>query len=202
MADFTLNAPGTTNNPWLPANIVIPVATIKSDATGFRAGAAATPASFAHNATYGNVITTTGTFAAGGTSNGDDALIGAVVRSGTNLGAGVGMVVGATTVKLVSWDNTLTQTNISNSVTITRGNTDAWSITLTLSGGTWTISSVTQNAGAPITFVGTTTTAFSSEPTIAAGAGFAPFNSDALYFAQFTGTGVQVTNSGVVAWIV
>lgn len=195
MADFTLSAPGTTNTPWSPAGVIFPVSTVKSDATGFRASTAGVSAAFAHNVTYGNVVTTTITFASGGTSNGDDALIGIVVRSGVNAGAGVGMQVLATTVKLVSWSNTLTTTNISATLPITRGSTDTWTITTTLSGGTFTITNVTQNAGAPMTFSANTTTALATETTLAAGAGFLPFNSDLLYFGQFTGTGVAGVTS-------
>lgn len=191
MADFTLNAPGTTNNPWTPANVIIPVGTIKSDATGWRAGGAGVPACFAHNVVYGSVITSTFTLAAGAASNGDDLLLGIVVRSGTNAGAGIGLVLGISTVKLASWDKTLTETNISAAgLSITRGNSDVWTITVTFAAGTFTITNVTQNGGGALTFSGTTTTALAAETTLAAGGGFEPFNNDSLYLAQFTGTGV------------
>lgn len=197
MVDFTLPAPGTTNNPWTPANVIIPVGTIKSDATGFRAGAAGVPACFAHNVNYGPVVTSTFTLAAGATSNGDDLLLGIVVRSGTNAGAGIGIVLGVASVKLVSWDKTLTQTNISAAgVAVTRGNTDVWTVTVSFSAGTFTITNVTQNGGGALTFSGTTTTALAAETTLAAGAGHEPFNNDSLYLGQFTGTGVSGGGGG------
>lgn len=196
MADFILPAPGVVNNPWTPANVIIPVGTIKSDATGFRAGTAGVPACFAHNVNYGNVITTTITLASGAASSGDDALVGIVTRSGVNAGAGIGAVISVSSVKLASWNAALTETNISAGVAITRGNTDVWTITVTFAAGTFTITNVTQNAGAAITFSANTTTALAAETTLAAGAGYEPFNNDSLYFGQFTGTGVSGGGGG------
>lgn len=199
MADFTLLAPGTSNNPWLAPNVVIPVGTLRSDATGFFAGAAGTAASFAHNVNYGSVITSTLQLATGGASNGDDLLLGIVVRSGTNAGAGIGVVISAGAVKLASWDRTLTETSISSGVAITRGNTDVWTSTVTFAAGTFTITNVTQNAAAAISFSANTTTAFASETTFAAGGGFEPFNNDGTHLALFTGTGVSAgTGSGLL----
>lgn len=196
MADFTLPAPGTTNNPWAPANVIVPVGTIKSDATGFRAGTAGVAACFAHNVNYGNVITATLTFASGGASNGDDALLGMIVRSGVNAGSGVGIVIAATTIKVASWNTTLTETNISAGVAITRGSTDTFTITLTNNGSTWAVTNVTQNGGAALTFSASTTASFVAEASAAAGAGFEPFNNDSLYLGQFTGTGVSGGGGG------
>jgi hypothetical protein len=193
MADFTLNAPGTTNNPWTPANVIIPVSTIKSDATGWRASAAGTYACFAHNATYGSTITTTFTIASGGASNGDDIVLGALVRSGVNAGAGLGIVVGAFTSHVVTWDPTGLETNISSSTSITRANNDVWSVTVSISGGTATITAL-QN-GSSVTFNANTTTTYTGEASLAAGGGFEPFNNNSLYLSQFTGTGVVATNT-------
>lgn len=196
MTDFTLNAPGTTNNPWVPANVIVPVSTIKSDATGFRASTPGVAALFAHNVNYGPTVTTTVTMAAGGASNGDNILAGIVVRSGVNAGAGVGMQIGFASINLVSWNSAGTVTNISSNLTITRGNTDTFAITVALSGGTFTITNVTQNGGGALTFSANTTTALATETTLAAGAGFLPFNTDGAYLGQFTGTGVSGGGGG------
>lgn len=192
MADFTLNAPGTTNSPWTPANVIVLASTIKSDATGFRA---TTPGAFvdlAHNVNYGATITATATIAAGATSNGDQIYVGAVVRSGTNLAAGIGVLIDAFICAAGWWDitgNTFTKVSTPDN-SITRANADVWSVTVAISGGTATIT-CTQN-GSTITFGGShTTTQWAGEASLAAGVGLTAGNNDSLYLSQFTGTGVS-----------
>jgi hypothetical protein len=189
MADFTLSAPGTTNSPWTPANVIVPVSTIKSDASGWRATTAGVYACFAHNAAYGAVITATLTIAANATSNGDDLLLGAFVRSGANAGAGIGIVIGAFSCGTTTWNAAGTETAISAGVGITRANSDLWSCTVSISAGTATITA-SQNASG-VSFSANTTTTFTGEASLAAGGGFNPFNNDSLYLSQFTGTGLS-----------
>jgi hypothetical protein len=195
VADFTLNAPGTTNNPWTPANILTPLGSgvgIKSDATGWRAVNSNDGAIWAHNANYGNTITVTVTIAAGGSSNGDQIFMGPTVRSGGNAGGGVGLFLDAFVCAAGWWD--VTGTNFTKvtaaDTSITRANGDVWSVTCINSGGTWSIGSVTQN-GSSITLIGTTTTTqYGAETSIAAGAVDLFGNNNSLYLSQFTGTGV------------
>jgi hypothetical protein len=206
VADFTLNAPGTTNNPWTPANVLTPVAAtfgIKSDATGFRSIAAGDFSEFAHNATYGLTIVATGTVIAGATSNGDEIWLGAVVRTGGNAGAGIGVIIGAFGATTATWTGLGGlggSTNISSGTSITRANNDVWAVTVAISGGTATIT-CTQNGGA-VTFSANTTTNFTGEASLAAGAAFNAQNNDSLYLSQFTGTGVTASNSASIAWVV
>jgi hypothetical protein len=203
MADFTLNAPGTTNSPWTPPGIIILDSTIKSDATGFRANTPGVFVDFANNVAYGTTITATATIAAGATSNGDQIYLGAVVRSGANAAAGVGVIIDAFICAAGWWDvtgNTFTKVSTPDN-SITRANADVWTATLSISGGVISISCL-QNA-TPITFGGShTTTQWAAEASLAAGVGFTAGNNNSLYLSQFTGTGVAATNSGVVAWIV
>lgn len=207
MADFTLNAPGTVNNPWGPANVLTPVdstAAIQSDATGWRSVAAGDVSEWAHNANYGQTITATATIAAGATSNGDQIWVGAVVRSGPNAGSGIGVNIGAFAANTGTWTTTNTTTatftNISSGTSITRANSDVWSVTVSISGGTATIT-CTQN-GSAVTFSANTTTNFTGEASLAAGVLLNAGNNNSLYLGQFTGTGVSTTNSASVAWIV
>lgn len=203
MADFTLNAPGTTNNPWTPAGVIILDSTIKSDATGFRATTAGNFVDLAHNVTYGTTITATATIAAGATSNGDQLYVGAVVRSGANAAAGIGVLIDAFICAAGWWDvtgNTFTKVSTPDN-SITRANSDVWTVTITISGGVASIVCL-QNA-TPITFGGGhTTTQWATEPSLAAGIGFTAGNNDSLYLSQFTGTGVAATNSASIAWVV
>jgi hypothetical protein len=180
--------------------VVVPLSTIKSDATGFRATTAGVLAAFAHDVNYGPVIDATLTVASGATSNGDDAVNGALVRSGTNAGAIIGMYQGAFHIQLVSADKTGSVTTISGSLSITRANADVFDCGVSISGGTATLTG--KYNGTTQSFVGTTTTAFATEPTLAAGAQIAPNNNDSLYFSQFTGTGVAGGNSASIAWVV
>lgn len=203
MADFTLNAPGTTNSPWSPTNVLTPVAatfTIKSDSTGFRSTAAGDFSEFAHNVTYGTTITTTATIASGGASNGDEIWLGAVVRSGANAGAGIGVVIGAFGCQMGTWTGiggTGGFTAVSTNTSITRANTDVWSVTVAISGGTATVT-CTQN-GTARTFNVNTTTNFTGEASLAAGAAFNAQNNDSLYLSQFTGTGVSASSFTLTA---
>lgn len=195
MADFTLNAPGTTNSNWAPANVLTPVAStggIDTNATGIRAHNPTNAYSeFAHNVSYGSTIVATGTIASGGNSNGDEIWLGAVVRSGANAGAGIGCIIGAFGVTVATWTGTGSfggSTNVSANVSKTRANSDVWSVTVSISGGTATVT-CSQN-GTPITFSANTTTNFTGEASLAAGAAFNPQNNNSLYLSQFTGTGV------------
>lgn len=205
MPDFTLNAPGTANNPWLAPGLVIPVSTIQSSISpnGWRAGASTFDA-FAHDANYGPAITSTFTIISGGGSNGDQFYLGDVVRSGANKGAGFGILVDAFILAAGWWDVLGNFTKLTSSDTsITRGSTDVWSVTTVNSSGTATIGSVTQNGvtralvGAPIT-----TTQWTTEPSLAAGGGLTAGNNNSLYLSQFTGTGVLASNSASIAWVV
>ncbi len=201
MADFTLNGPGTTNNPWTPSNIIVPISTIKSDATGWRASSAGTFACFAHNVNYGNTIVVTITIASGGTSNGDDVVYGGIIRSGGNAGGGLVAVVSAFSVKIATMDTAGNETGIGAAQSCTRANADVWSMQITLSAGTWTFSNVTQNGGSAFNFGSNTTTTFASETTMAAGGGFEPFNNNSFYLSQFTGTGVSGGGLNIVPTI-
>lgn len=192
MTDFTLNAPGTTNSPWTPANVIILDSTIKSDATGFRATTPGTFVDLAHNVNYGSTVTATATIAAGATSNGDQIYLGGVVRSGANAAAGVGVLIDAFICAAGWWDitgNTFTKVSTPDN-SITRANSDVWTVTLSISGGVISISCL-QNA-TPITFGGSnTTTQWAGEASLAAGLGLTAGNNNSLYLSQFTGTGVS-----------
>lgn len=196
MADFILPAPGTTNNPWLPSNVITSLGTssaIRSDATGFRSAAAGDFSEFVHNASYGSVITVTATIIAGGTSNGDEVWIGPFVRSGANIGAGFGAIIQAFSAKIAFWTGVQPfggSTSIS-SAGIVRGTNDVWAVTSSVVGGTATIS-VTQN-GTPIVFGVNVNTNFTGEASLAAGAAFNAQNNNSMYLSQFTGTGVVST---------
>lgn len=197
--DFTLNAPGTTNNPWTPASVLTPVGTtfgIKSDATGYRSVAVGDFSEYAHNVSYTHTITVTVTVAAGATSNGDEIWTGAVVRTGGNASAGIGCIWGAFSVITASWTGLGGlggSTAISAGVSITRANADVLSTTVTIVGTTATIT-CKQNSTS-ITFSANTTTNFTTEASLAAGAAFNAQNSNSLYASQFTGTGVTAGNT-------
>src|SRR5262245_56030086 len=104
MADFTLNGPGTTNDPWTAPGIIMPVGSLRSDATGFFCGTSAPGyCVFAHNANYGSTITATCTFSA--TLDSDDVILGAVVRSGSNASALIGLWIQSGQVTVVTLDN-------------------------------------------------------------------------------------------------
>lgn len=189
MTDFTLNAPGTTNNPFTPANIITPTGGLKSDATGIRCvdSPPGTPASFAHNVNYGSLIESTFTLATAGAAA-DDLMGGAVVRSGANAGALIGVWIESASVSAGTLNPAGTFTSVSTSVTITRAASDVWDVTVSISGGTATIT-CKQN-GTPITFNINTTTLYTGEASLAAGGNFSPFDNNTLYLSQFTGTGV------------
>lgn len=191
MADFTLNAPGTTNSPWTPANVIIPVSTIQSDTNGWRAtnSPPGTMAAWAHNANYGHTITSTWTCGSGASSNGDWIIIGSLVRTGPNAGGIIGILVGAFSVLACTSTAGNVQTNISAGVSITRALNDVFSCTVAISGGTATITG-NQNGGANFAFSANTTTTFTGEASLAAGAQYNPGNNGSLYVTQFTGTGV------------
>jgi len=187
MTDFILNAPGTTNNPWTPANVIIPASTIKSDATGFRAGVNGTDVTFAHNASYGSTITSTVTLATTGTSS-DDVIVGAAVRTGANAGGIIGVFFGVSGCNVCTATGAGVPTFISTSTAMTRALGDVLSATVSISGGTATVTAL--HNGTPLTFNVNTTTTYAGEASLAAGAQFQPQNTNSLYLSQFTGTGV------------
>ena len=197
MADVVLNAPGTTNNPYNPSGFLTGLGGlgifIASTATGLNSGTNGDFAEVAHNATYGSTITCTATIASGGASNGDEIWLGPIVRSGGNIGGGFGIAVGAFGVTIGWWtgaSNLGTFTPISSTLSITRADSDIWSMTSVISGGTATISAL-QNGGA-LTFTGTiTNTHFTAEASLAAGFAFNPQDNNSLFISQFTGTGVS-----------
>jgi hypothetical protein len=193
MADFVLNAPGTVNEPFTPAGVIVPVSTIQSDAQGIRAGVEGVDATFAHNATYGSTITATATIAT--TNPGDDIVIGAAVRTGTNAGAVIGIEVQATQVAAGTIPATGIFVPVSASVPITRAIGDVFSSTVTISGGVATISG-SQNA-TPFAFNFDTTTTFAAEPSLAAGGQFFPQDLNGTRISQFTGTGVVGTGAAL-----
>lgn len=195
MADFTLNAPGTTANPYTPANIIIPDGTLQSDTVlGIWPGTGVYTA-FAHNTTYGTVITVTATISVA--SGADHLTIGAVVRSGANAGAMIGVDFSFfDTAKVVSVDGAGAYTSVSSNSAAVVIATSVVSATVTISGGTATITSALN--GTPITFDANTTTAFTGEASLAAGCAFDPQNSNLTRISQFTGTGV--TGGGAVAF--
>jgi hypothetical protein len=192
MVDTTLNAPGTTNNPWLPAGFVFPVSGIQSDATGFRCvnSPPGTNGNFADNQNYGSTITATCTIAAGATSGSDDILIGAMVRSGGNAGGIIGLRVQSTGVNVLTSTGAGVFTGISTLVAHTRATSDVFSCTVTVSGGTATVNA-SINGGGNLTFSANTTTTFATESSLAAGGQFSPQNTNSLYLSQFTGTGIS-----------
>lgn len=192
MTDFILNAPGTTNNPWTPANVIIPASTIKSDSTGFRAGVNGTDVTFAHNASYGSTITSTVTLATTGSSS-DDIIVGAAVRSGANAGGIIGVFFGVTGCDICTATGAGVVTSISTATAITRASGDVLSVTVSISGGTATVSAL--HNGTPLTFNVNTTTTYAGESSLAAGAQFQPQNTDSLYLSQFTGTGVRAATN-------
>jgi hypothetical protein len=191
MPDFTLNAPGTTNNPWTPSNVIIPVSTLRSDATGFRAGVNGTDATFAHNARYGSIITTTVTLATVGSSF-DDIIVGAAVRSGANAGAIIGVAFHSAECRTCTATGAGVVTSLSTATTFTRALGDVLSVTVSISGGVATITA--KQNGTTLTFNVNTTSTYASESSLAAGAQFVPQNSDSLYLSQFTGTGIAVAS--------
>lgn len=193
MADVVINAPGTTSNPYINALLLTSLGTsspLASTATGIRSAAAGDYSEFAHNATYGSIITITVTIASGGSSNGDEVWIGPTVRSGPNIGAGFGVVIQAFSAKLAAWTGASPfggSTTIS-SAGITRANGDVWTLTSTVTAGTASLV-VLQN-GSPISFGVSTTTSFTGEASLAAGGAFNAQNNNSLFISQFTGTGV------------
>jgi len=190
--DFTLNAPGTTNNPWTPANVIIPVSTLQSEASPnrFRAGSGAYTV-FAHNATYGSTITATFTINSNAAIHvADDLYLGAVVRTGGNAGAIIGVYLSTGGVGTVTVSPSGVRTPISTGATwpTTPAAGDVISATITISGGTATITG-SQN-GTAFTFSANTTTTYTGEASLAAGGSFDPQNNNTTGLSQFTGTGV------------
>jgi hypothetical protein len=188
VADFVLNPPGSSQNPWTPANVIIPVGSLQAttgswNPTGF------VWTTYAHNATYGSTITSTFTYANPNTA--DLTLLGGVVRSGANAGAFVGLRLNSSTdAALVTSTPSGSYTSISTSTVITAPvSGTVFSVTLVNNGTNISIS-VLQDGGT-LTFNASTTTTYVSETTMAAGAGFDPENNNLTTISQFTGTGVN-----------
>ena len=198
MADFTLNAPGTTSNPWSPANVIVPVSAIASQASpnGWRAGTVGVNACFAHDAAYGLTITTTARILT--TNSSDDILIGCIARSGANAGVFIGYAVTATGVFTCTANASGTASSISTTVANTRTIGDVYSCTVSLSGvgGTATITG-NVNGGSNFAFSANTTTTNTGETTLAAGVWFLPQNSNTTRLDLFTGTGISGGGSTV-----
>jgi hypothetical protein len=133
--------------------------------------------------------------ASGAASNGDWMIIGAVVRSGTNAGGVIGVLCGAFAAGVVTCDSGNNLTHISADLSITRSVSDVFSCTVSISGGTATVTA-SQN-GTNLSFSANTTTTFASEASLAAGAQYNPGNNDSLYVSQFTGTGVSGTPAAI-----
>jgi hypothetical protein len=186
MADFTLNAPGTTVNPYTPSSILILLGTLQSEASGIRPGSLSS-AIIAHNVSYGATITTTATLAT--ISSGDSILVGAVVRTGGNAKAFIGASISFAQIALITLDAAGSSTPISTANAITWATSDVFSTTVAISGGTATVSA-SQN-GSPFTFNINTTTNFTGETSLAAGMVFDPENNNGTRISQFTGTGVS-----------
>lgn len=195
MADFTFNAPNTTVNPYTPTSCIVPVGTIASTTTGLRAGATGTNCCFAHDATYGSTITATATISTTGAVNGDDIVLGAVARSGANLGCGIGVLITRTTVSVCTFSSGLVITGVSTNTADTRTANDVYTVTVSISGGTATIT-CSKNGGANFTFNVSTTTTNAAETTLAAGIVFSPQNNNSTRISQFTGTGVAASTPG------
>lgn len=202
MADFTLNGPGTTNNPWAPPACVVPEGSLQSSSAGFW------PTGFvytvvAHNANYGTTIRATVTIASFDTG-GDQVYVGAVVRTGANSGCFIGCRFGLNTaVVLLTSTAAGTNTNISAGATSpATSNGDVLGCTITLSGGVATITA--DYNGSLITFTGgNTTTTFATEASLAAGFVMDPQDINGTKLSQFTGTGViagAVTTGPLAPW--
>lgn len=189
MADFTLNAPGTTQNPYTNSAILVVENSMRSDSNGIRAvGDVYTVC--AHNVNYGLVITSTVTLGTFDTL-GDQFYVGAVVRTGANAGGFIGCRFGLNTgAVLLTATPTGTNNNISAGATVPASTIgDVLGCVVTLNG---TNASLTASYnGSPITFTGgSTTTTYATEPTLSAGWVMDPEDVDGSYITQFTGTGV------------
>ncbi len=198
MADFTLNAPGTNENPWTPADIIIPSGSLQTDSTlGIRNGSGATHVVFAHDANYGDVITAEAVISQW--HDFDELFVGAVVRTGGNAGASVGLIILA--------DDTLRfrRINAAGSATDIGGDiippvtiTAADVIEVVYNKTTGAISA-TQN-GSTIGS-GQTDSTYAGESSLAAGVYMYPGGNNTTYIASFSGTGVDggaVTGTGVL----
>lgn len=178
------NFAGTASDPYTPSGFIIPVGTVKRDTTGLRR--ATGKPFYAHDTTYGNVITATATIAA--FSNFDAVYVGAVVRTGANAGAFIGVNVYTTgIVQIVRCNAAGTETDISNTLDpsgITAG--DIISVSYNKTTGAIT---ATKNGGA-LSFTGTTTdSTYGAEASLAAGGGFDAGNVNGSYVSLFETTG-------------
>lgn len=198
MADFTLTPTGAAN-PYAPANVIIPVSTLQSDATtpaSFRASTAGVYAVFAHNATYGSTIVASATMQAT-LHDSDDLLLGAVVRSGANAGCLIGVFFANTggtpacAVLTVAANGTRTAVSTNAGFPTPPAANDVYEVTVSISAGTATITA-TQN-GSAITFSANTTTTYAGEASLAAGGSFDPQFNNTTRVSSFSGTGVAST---------
>jgi hypothetical protein len=189
-ADFTLNGPGTTNNPWTPANVLIALNAMQSDAVGFWPASGAGLVAI-HNASYNTAsITSAVTIAA--ISGGDDPYVGAVVRTGANSDAMicVHFLLGSSLAIASTVNASNAPTSISSAAALPTTATvgDVFAVNVAISGGTATVTA-TQN-GTPITFDANTTTLFVGEASLAAGFMIVADNVNGTKLSKFEGTGV------------
>lgn len=188
MADFVLNAPGTTNNPWFPADVAIPNGSLQTDATlGIRnGGPVGSVTVFAHDADYGDIVVSE--IVLSQFLNHDEIVPGAFVRTGANAGAGIGLAVRTTTTaKFRRYNAAGVETDLTMDITPPTNFAANDVIVVTYNRTTGTISA-TQNGLAIGT--GATDSTYAAEPSLAAGGLLFYGNSNNSYFSSFSATGV------------
>jgi hypothetical protein len=184
MTTFTLNAPGTTNNPWNPSNVLTFAGGLRTDASGIRGGFGTVGyGAMAHNASYSGLIDATVTIAV--ESGADEVGVAAVVRTGANAGASVGALLNSSgLLRFVKYDPSGTQTQIGSNQTVaafTAG--DTMRMTYNPSDGTIT-------AYYKGSLVGSVTdSTYAAESSLAAGATFNWGNVGGTYISQFVAEG-------------
>jgi hypothetical protein len=191
---LTLSLTGATSNPYTNGNLIIPRGTLQTDATnGARRGSGIIPVA-AHDVAFDAAITSRVTVSA--RLSNDFVFAGAVVRTGANAGAFVGVYYNGNTEMRVCRINAAgTKTDISNALTITAleaGDT----ITCVYNSGTGAVTAQI-NGGSDLAFTGTTAdSTYAAESTLAAGFGFDAQNSNGTYVSQFFADGQSVAASG------
>lgn len=197
MSIFTLNGPGTTVNPFVPSNVIIPVSQLQADSVGFWNRFSNTYVTYAHNISYGAHITVTGTLAAKG--GGDVMYLGAVVRTGANAGCFMGVAFNMfDQAQVCTVDAAFVRTNISTNGAIGSTDTvgDVYLVDIVITAGTATITASKNGTG--ITFTLNITTTYATEVTLAGGGAFDGQNSNLTKLSQFTannyvgGTGAKL----------
>lgn len=193
---FTLNAPGSNNNPYTNANLVIPRGTIQSDTTGWKLGSGTIPV-VAHDTAFGSTITSRVTVAA--ILGSDFVFVGSVVRTGANAGAFVGVYYnGSTEMRICRINAAGTKTDISNALTITALSAND-TITCVYNTGTGAVTAQI-NGGSNLSFTGTTTdSTYAAESTLAAGFGFDAQNSNGTKVSSFFADGQAATAYSITA---